>query len=467
MEPGLDVQGPYPSISEKHYKLQAIIFNTSFTIRTDKMDTELSKVIMERRSVRIFTEQNISSEIIDNLIEAAIWAPSSCNRQPWHFVIVKKHSLKEGISHSLASKGSRKLMMSAPAVIVVCVDISKYWGLSGNLAPFLDAGVAIQNILLKAQSLGLGSCTIAGHINEEIVKKELNLSDNHRVMGFIPIGYPKKIPPPPMRQDTSNYYSVDSYKPGNGTERFSDVCVRRSKVTRSGGDVSGNYGTPRENIPIFEFARDVISKEIKGNEDVLFTFSGLGFFLRSTLKNVSCLVFSKDEEWYLKEVIGLENPLILTQSYDDLTHFIEKYDLVISLFDVHFMERREIDKFLKRLEGMLNDSGRIILVTLNKKSFYGLNHKLAGYFNVNLESIRPCGYEHPVIIEEITRSVPDVLRVENIRTGSFLPSPNIGYIMDRSPHIPYKSFKLQRILQNLPFFRKHGNVAFITLKKSH
>ena len=430
------------------------------------MDEDLSKIIKERRSVRAFLEDEIPSEIMDQVLESAIWAPSSCNRQPWHFVIVKKPEVKKGISMALASKGARKILLSAPAVIVVCIDMSRYWGLKGNLAPFLDAGVAIQNILLSAHSKGLGTCTIAGHIDEEIVKRELNLSQEFRVMGFIPIGYPKKVPPPPKRQEISSYYSIDSYDSIKGSGKFNDVCQRRAKVSRSGGDVSGNYEIPKERIPLFECAKEFISKDINENEEVLYTFSGLGFFLRFAPENVECLVFSPDEEWYIREVLGLENPLIQMKSYRDFGEFAKKYDRIVSLFDIHFMDEKEITEFIKNLNGILNDNGIIVIVFLNQDSFYGMNYRLANKFSINLESVRPCGFEHPLKIKAIKELIPKELIIESTKTRLFVPSPNLGYMLDKTPQIPYRTSRLQGLLRNMPYFKGKGSVAFLTLKNA-
>jgi nitroreductase len=430
------------------------------------MEEDLSAIIKKRRSVRAFKEDDIPQDVLEDIIESAIWAPSSCNRQPWHFVIVKKQNQKTGISLALASKGARKIITSAPAVIVVSIDMSRYWSLKGNLAPFLDAGVAIQNILLKAESLGVGTCTIAGHIDEDIVKKILNLPRGFRIMGFIPMGYPKKVPPPPKRREVSNYYSIDSFKSITESGRYYDVCSQRAKVSRSGGDVSGNYETPRERIPIFESVKDIISRDIKEGEQVLYTYSGLGFFLKSAPTNVQCLVFSQDEMWYLREVLGLKNSLIPITSFNELGTSTERYDRIISLFDIHFMDNKEITDFFNNLNSILKENGKIIVVFLNKESFYGLNYKLANRFDVNLETVRPCGYEHPLVIQEVSKLIPKDLKISGIKTSIFIPPPNIGYIFDKSPQIPYKTAKLNGLLGKMPFFKRRGSVVFLILGKS-
>ncbi|MHA1659810.1 MAG: nitroreductase family protein [Promethearchaeota archaeon] len=424
----------------------------------------IMKIIKERRSVRVYKQDMIPAKIIEKVIESAIWAPSSCNRQPWHFIIVKNDKLKKVLSFSV---GGQKTLLSAPVVIVICINTSLYWNLKGNIAPFIDAGVAMQNILLTTHSLGIGACPIAGHIEEDIVKDALNIPDEYKIMAYIACGYPNQIPPPPERQEVHKYYSIDSFRKIKKEGLFTDICLKRKKISRLGGDVSKYYENPAEKIPIFEYAMREISKIIENKNNILFTYSGMGYFLKSAPKNAQCLVSSMDEKWFIEDFKGLKTPSILIHSLEDLSSMPTKYDCIVSLFDLHFMDEIETEKFFEGINRILHKDGDFILVFLNKKSFYGLNYFLASSLNIDLDKIRPCGYERPLDIDVMVKKVSKKnFKIISIKTGLFIPPINFAYLFKFIPCIPYKMCKWLDLLQKIPFIRRKGNVVFVRLEKS-
>ena len=426
------------------------------------MSVDITKIIKERRSIRVYKEDVIPAEIIEKMIESATWSPSSCNRQPWHFIIVKNDELKKVLSLSV---GGQKILLSAPAVIVICINTSLYWNLKGDLAPFIDAGVAMQNMLLTAHSLGIGACPIAGHIKEDVVKDVLNIPDEYKIMAYVTFSYPNEIPPPPERQEVHNYYSIDSFKK-NKKELFTDVCLKRRKISRLGGDVSKYYENPAEKIPIFEYVMHENSKIIKDKNNVLYTYSSMGYFLKSASKNVHCLVSSMDEKWFIEEFKGLKTPLILIPSLEDLSSIPTKYDCIVSLFDLHFMDGIETEKFIEGVNRILRKEGEFILVFFNKKSFYGLNYRLASSLNIDLDNIRPCGYERPLEIDIIIKRISKKnFKIKSIKTGLFIPPTNFAYLCSFIPCIPYKICKRLDLLQKIPFIKRKGNVVFVRLER--
>lgn len=149
---------------------------------------ELSEAIKKRRSVRAFKKQDVPEEIVEKLIDAARWAPSAGNIQPWEFVIIRKQNVKE----DLAKAADQAFVEEAPVVIVVCVNeklSSMGYGVRGRtLYCIQDTAAAIQNILLTAHSLGLGSCWI-GAFNEDEAKKAVNAPEGIRPVAIIPVGY--------------------------------------------------------------------------------------------------------------------------------------------------------------------------------------------------------------------------------------------------------------------------------------
>lgn len=157
------------------------------------------EIIKNRRSIRKFQEKEISQEIIDNLIEALIWAPSAGNLQSRKFYFISNQEIKDELNQATFSK--RGFLNAAPLVIVGCADekISLEYAERGRkLYTICDVSVSIQNFLLSAQKLGLGTCWV-GAFDEKEVAKILKLPKNLRPIVIVPIGYPAEKPKPPPR----------------------------------------------------------------------------------------------------------------------------------------------------------------------------------------------------------------------------------------------------------------------------
>src|SRR3990170_7134283 len=154
---------------------------------------ELQEAIKGRRSIRNFKKQNVPEETITQLIEAATYAPSAGNIQPWQFIIVKNPTVKRKLAESALNQNHVK---DAPVVIVVCADeksSSMGYGTRGRTLYCLqDTAAATQNILLAAHSLGLGTCWV-GTFNEDEVKETLKAPEGIKPVAMIPLGYPNKV----------------------------------------------------------------------------------------------------------------------------------------------------------------------------------------------------------------------------------------------------------------------------------
>ena len=155
---------------------------------------ELSEAIKGRRSIRAFKPQDVPDETIEKLIDAARYAPSAGNIQPWTFVIAKKMETKKKLAKAAYNQ---TFVEQAPVVIVVCADENRasmrYGRRGATLYCIQDTAAAIQNILLTAYSLGLGTCWV-GAFNEDEAKQVLRASEGMRPVAMIPVGYPNKTP---------------------------------------------------------------------------------------------------------------------------------------------------------------------------------------------------------------------------------------------------------------------------------
>ncbi len=152
------------------------------------------EAILTRRSIRKYTKQPVSDEVLKELLEAAMCAPSAGNRQPWCFVIINDRKIMNEIpKYHVYSQ----MLREAAVAILVCCDINlgdKGFGVE-------DCSAATQNILLAAHAKGLGAVWLGIYPEEAAVtatKKLLNLPEHIIPISLISIGYPAEQKP---RQD--------------------------------------------------------------------------------------------------------------------------------------------------------------------------------------------------------------------------------------------------------------------------
>lgn len=162
-------------------------------------------VIKSRRSIRKYLDKPVSREIIDKLIEAAKWAPSGMNEQPWGFIVVQDKALIKELSDRAIPyinkliEGNPKyirykkrmkvkdfsIFYYAPAVVMVLgrTDAFSYQN---------DCAMAAQNLMLAASSMGIGSCWIGmmNVLNEDKwFREKFQVPDNYRVIAPLALGY--------------------------------------------------------------------------------------------------------------------------------------------------------------------------------------------------------------------------------------------------------------------------------------
>lgn len=186
---------------------------------------ELTDVIKNRRSIRKFKTTPISDELISELLEAARWAPSGSNIQPWRFIIVKSSEIKEKLKETTPYR----FACNAPVVFACCADITSVntrekrikelirehifkdieIGSFSNYNRQMDnetikryvvmnTALAIEHIILKAVDLGLSTCWVGGFDNQK-ARNILELPENVLLIALLPIGYAAQAPPPRPR----------------------------------------------------------------------------------------------------------------------------------------------------------------------------------------------------------------------------------------------------------------------------
>ncbi|MBI3241303.1 MAG: nitroreductase family protein [Chloroflexi bacterium] len=178
----------------------------------------LDQAIRSRRSIRRYTAEPVSVEIVERVLTAAIWAPSAHNRQPWRFVAIQTDSAKQTLAGAMGDRlradrladgdpveaveadvaRSRARILSAPVVIAVCLsmaDMDHYPDTRRKKAEYTMAAqsvaMAVQNLLLAAHAEGLGACWMCAPLFcPDAVREALGLPDDWEPQALITLGYP-------------------------------------------------------------------------------------------------------------------------------------------------------------------------------------------------------------------------------------------------------------------------------------
>ena len=168
---------------------------------------ELKDVLIQRRSVRKFTDQPISEENIQELLIAAMSGPSACNRCPWEFFVVTNSEKLD-----LLRSASRFTKMNAPLAIVVCGNISRALPMQLSSFWIQDCSAATENILLRVTDLGLGAVWCGVHPQkraEERVRNILELKEKLVPLNIIWIGHPAESPEPRVQYDSKRVHYIN------------------------------------------------------------------------------------------------------------------------------------------------------------------------------------------------------------------------------------------------------------------
>lgn len=159
--------------------------------------------ILTRRSVRKYENRDLPQDLLEDLIKFGMFAPSACNKQPWHFIIINDRQLLDTIAEFHLNG---KMLKNTLNAILVCGDEVKahdkgYWP--------VDCSAATQNILLAAHAKGLGACWVGLYPREERVatmKRLMNLPEHIHAFSLISLGYPAETPMAPQRFDKSRIH---------------------------------------------------------------------------------------------------------------------------------------------------------------------------------------------------------------------------------------------------------------------
>jgi len=183
-----------------------------------RVSTPVLDAIMQRRSIRRYRRKSVPREVIKSVLEAAIWAPSAHNRQPWRFAIIETQSQKEFLAREMGARLRQDLqadgvpeaiieqdatrsyerITSAPVLIALClsmVDMDNYPDPKRSQAEYIMAvqsvAMAGQNLLLAAYEADLAACWMCAPLFcPDVVRGALDLPADWQPQALLTLGYP-------------------------------------------------------------------------------------------------------------------------------------------------------------------------------------------------------------------------------------------------------------------------------------
>lgn len=152
------------------------------------------ELILKRQSTRKYIDRPVDRAAVTRCINAARLAPSACNSQPWHFIVVDDRNIIKGIGQAAASLGMNSFADYAPVIVAVVLEKMNFTAKVGSMLKnkdycMLDLGIAVEHFCLQAAEDDLGTC-ILGWFDEKKVSKLLDVPKGKRIPLLITLGYP-------------------------------------------------------------------------------------------------------------------------------------------------------------------------------------------------------------------------------------------------------------------------------------
>lgn len=152
--------------------------------------TDLHKLLVERRSIRKYTDRPLDPDDVKTIIEAGLLSPTGKNTRAWHFIAVEDPEMLERLSHCKSSGALPVARCKLAVVVAVDVTESQTW--------IEDGSIAAAYMMLQARELGIGSCWIevngrldeGGTPAEDIVGELLEMPEQVQALCIVTFGYP-------------------------------------------------------------------------------------------------------------------------------------------------------------------------------------------------------------------------------------------------------------------------------------
>lgn len=175
---------------------------------------DLMKLMRQRRSRRIFADMPLTDADKSAICQAALAAPSSCNRQTLYLIFVEEYELKKFVASTIP--GGHQFFAQAPCILLIISDAGDYRYPEDRMVPFIEGAAAVQNIYLLCETMGLGCCwgsytSFGSVVHENEVRQRLKIPDTHIIVASVAIGKSSQFVCEIPRDLPENRFASDYY----------------------------------------------------------------------------------------------------------------------------------------------------------------------------------------------------------------------------------------------------------------
>ncbi len=180
---------------------------------------DVMEAVRKRKSVRAYKNTPIDDKTLSTVLEAARLAPSWANTQTWRFIVIKDSGIKAKLIETSLRVGNRgfEALRQAPIAIAACAEMNRAGCRDGQPTTdkegywfMFDVALAMQNLVLVAESLGLGTVYLGG-FDAQKAGEILGIPAGYCVVAMTPLGYPDEQPEAKPRKELSEIIFHDRF----------------------------------------------------------------------------------------------------------------------------------------------------------------------------------------------------------------------------------------------------------------
>ena len=327
----------------------------------------IKEAIWERRSIRSYKKKNIDKNTLKKIVEAGTMAPSACNQQRYSLIVIEDDIVR----NRLINEANAWQIGRSPLALYVVCDKTYNNRKSANI---VGAAMSIQNMLLYAHSIGIGSIIMAGYGIQSGVREILQIPNNQIIICALSFGYPDENIFNPLKRNVDNLLHYNSFSQSYSPK---DPSNWDWEDILEFWDTSISAKSP--DIGYYSFFKDEFASAIKFlNNNIsnrnLVLFDDFALYVIELAKqnpksDFDCLVSTKIlRDWCMEraESCGLKNI-----KFHDKINSIDNYDIILLLDTLNRIPKKKIDEIIGIAKDKLNKNGKLILSFINYYSLYG------------------------------------------------------------------------------------------------
>lgn len=354
---------------------------------------DVHEAIRQRRSVRIFRVEPIPKEKLKVILDAGRWAPTGCNKQLFEIITIEEPDLRRQVAKL---SNNQVYFYQAPVILLVLYDAGKEIVSKGVApdVPALSAGTFVQNMLLQAYELGVGSLVVSAITKKNALRELLNIPDCYEPMCFVLLGMPDEEPFPPSRREIDNFVHINRFgnlisgkkrlgslysnSPNPRNWSWAEYVEFKNTIVHYAGSLGVSEPIGINSLTMHLL--DIVCMRIKSlkSKKILDLFPSEGLFLRSLAwrltpddEQLSIIEFSRERAEYIDHVLKKDGiraqtkALVLKEDQKTVFPFEEEsLDSITCFFRLENMPSRL--PILQESWRVLRNNGVMFIAFFNK-----------------------------------------------------------------------------------------------------